>query len=204
MHCLRLFTLLFALFVANIGNAIGEELQIVCFGTSFTYGKGVIRSEAWPAKLEARLKTEGLSVQVINQGVNGDTTRDLKRRVVKAVPEGTPIVILEYAIGNDKRAGIANEETVRSVDEIVSQLVTRKIQVLLVIRANHPERLERRAEWFKETISKFGISAINIEQPDSSLLADRQHPTVEAHTQIAASMVTPIKTLLAKVRKEKP
>ncbi len=199
MHRLRFFTLLFTLFAASIGNAIGEELQIVCLGTSFTNGKGVFRSEAWPAKLEANLKTEGLSVQIINQGVNGDTTRDLKRRLVKAVPEGTSIVILEYAIGNDRRAGIAIEETVKNVDEIVSQLVSRKMQVLLVMRAKDAEGLKRRAEQFKETISKFGISTINIEQPDSSLLADRMHPTSEAHTQIAASMVTPVKALIAKV-----
>lgn len=202
MHSMRLFTLLIALFAVSIGTAFGDELQIVAFGTSFTNGKGVFRSDAWPAKLEANLKAEGLSVHVSNEGVNGDTTRDLKWRLAKAVPKGASIVILEYAIGNDKRAGIPIEETVQNVDEIVSQLVSRKIQVLLVIRAKNSEGLERRAEKFKETISKFGISTINIEQPDSSLLADRQHPTSEAHTQIAASMVTPVRALIAKVRKE--
>jgi acyl-CoA thioesterase-1 len=202
MHCLRLFTCLFALFAISIGNAFGEELQIVALGTSFTNGKGVSRSDAWPAKLEANLKAEGDSVRVSNEGVNGHTTRDLKRRLVKAVPEGTSIVILEYAIGNERRAGIAIEDTVKNINEIVSQLVSRKIQVLLVIRAKNSEGLERRAKQFKETISKFGISSINIEQPNSSLLPDGTHPTSKAHTQIAASMVTPVKALIAKARKE--
>ncbi len=121
MHSMRLFTWLIALFAIIIGNAFGDQLQIVAFGTSFTSGKGVSRSDAWPAKLEANLKAEGLSVHVSNEGVNGDTTRDLKRRLAKAVPEGTSIVILEYAVGNDNRAGITIEETVRNVDDIVSQ-----------------------------------------------------------------------------------
>jgi len=202
MRRLQLFAWLFALFAVGIGNAFGEELQIVALGTSFTNGKGVFRSDAWPAKLEARLKAEGLPVHVSNKGVDGDTTIDLKGRLAKAVPEGTSIVILEYAIGNDRHAGIAIKETVKNVDEIVSQLVSRKIQVLLVIRAKDAEGIEHRAKQFSKTIAKFGISTIDIEQPDSSLLADRQHPTAEAHTQIAGSMVTPIKALIAKVRKE--
>ncbi len=202
MHRLRFITLLFVLLATGIGNAIGEELKIVCLGTSFTNGKGVWWNEAWPAKLEADLKTEGLSVQVINQGVNGDTTIDLKRRLAKAVPEGTSIVILEFAVGNDKRAGITIEETVKNVDEVVSQLVSRKIQVLLVIRAEHARGLEHRAKLFTETLSKYGISTINIEQPVSSLLADHKHPTPAAHAQIAASMVAPVKALIAKARKE--
>ena len=202
MRRLRFFALLIAIFAAGIGSAVGEELQIVCLGTSFTNGKGVSRNQAWPAKLEADLRTEGLSVRVINQGVNGDTTINLKSRLTKAVPAGTSIVILEYAIGNERRAGIAMEQTVENVDEIVSQLVSRKIQVLLVIRASDAEGLEHRAKRFRRTVSKFGIATINIEQPASSLLSDRAHPTGEAHKQIAASMVTPVKALIAKVGKE--
>jgi acyl-CoA thioesterase-1 len=202
MHRLRLFTCLIALFALSIGTAFGDGLQIVAFGTSFTNGKGVFRSDAWPAKLEANLKAEGLSVHVNNEGVNGDIIRDLKRRLAKAVPEGTSIVILEYAVGNDNRALIGIQETVRNVDDIVSQLVSRKIQVLLVMRASSSEGLALRAKQFKHTISKFGISSIGIEQPDSSLQYDSKHPTSKAHTQIAASMVAPVKALIAKVRKE--
>jgi hypothetical protein len=114
---------------------------------------------------------------VTNEGVNGDTTRNLNRRLVKAVPDGTSMVILEYAIGNDKRAGIAIEETVKNVDEIVSQLVSRKIQVLLVIRAKDAGGLDRRGKQFSKTISRLGISTVDIKQPDSSLLVDHQHPS---------------------------
>jgi acyl-CoA thioesterase-1 len=198
MRRLHLFAWLFALFAVGIGNALGEELQIVALGTSFTNGKGVFRRDAWPAKLEAKLKAEGSSVHVSNEGVNGDTTLDLKRRLNRAVPEGTALVILEYAIGNDRRAGIDFEETVKNVDEIISQLVSKKIQVLLVVRAKNSEQLERRKRHFKRTTSQYGISIIGIEQPESSLLGDHQHPTAEAHTQIAESMVDPIKALIAK------
>jgi acyl-CoA thioesterase-1 len=201
MNRLRFLTLLITLFAANIGNAIGDELQIVCLGTSFTNGKGLWRSDAWPAKLEANLKTEGMSVRVINEGINGDTTVDLKWRLAKAVPEGTSIVILEYAVGNDESKGIAIEETVKNVEEMVFQLKSRGIPVLLVMRARDAEGLALKAEQFGKTVAKFGISTIGIEQPASSLLSDRRHPTAEAHTQIAKSMVSPIGALIAQARK---
>jgi acyl-CoA thioesterase-1 len=201
MRRLRFFALLLAIFAAGIGSAVGEELQIVCLGTSFTNGKGVSRNQAWPAKLEADLRAQGLSVRVINQGVNGDTTINLKSRFSKAVSDGTSIVILEYAIGNEKRAGVPIEQTVENVDEIVSQLLSRKIQVLLVMRARNVEGLQRRAKRFRRTISKFGIPTIGIEQPDSSLLADRAHATIKVHEQIAASMANPVKELIANVGK---
>ena len=195
---LRIVLVLCALLVTGIGCALGQELQIVCFGTSFTHGKGVSLSEAWPAKLGVNLKAQGLSVQVSNQGVDGDSTRNMKQRLARVVPEGTSVVILEYAIGNDRRAGIAMPETVKNVDDMVSQLVAKKMQVLLVIRARDAEGTERRAAEFKDTVTRFGISTILVEQPEPSLLADRTHPTPEAHTRVAASMVDPVRALLVR------
>jgi len=42
-----------------------------------TYGKGVARNEAFPAQLEAILRAKGLNVNVINAGINGDTTEGM-------------------------------------------------------------------------------------------------------------------------------
>ena len=60
MPLLRSLTLLVMLMAISPGNTLAAEINIVCFGTSFTYGKGVFRGDAWPAKLEAGLKKEGL------------------------------------------------------------------------------------------------------------------------------------------------
>ena len=179
-------------------QASDKGLQIVAFGTSFTNGKGVSRSQAWPAKLEKNLNAQGLGVQVINQGVDGDTTVDLKSRLPKAMPEGTSLVLLEYAIGNNRSAGIAFDDTVSHVEELVSTLVTRDIQVLLIMRAGTPDMVERTRQRFKRVVKRFGILTILIEQPPSSLLADGRHPTEAAHTEIAASLVAPVMELIAR------
>jgi acyl-CoA thioesterase-1 len=186
-------------FTCNV-QASEKELQIVAFGTSFTNGKGVFRSEAWPAKLEKNLNAEGLNVHVSNQGEDGDTTLELKSRLPKAIPEGTPIVLLEYAIGNNRTAGIAFDDTVKHVEEMVSALVARNIQVLLIIRAGKPDMIERSNRRFKRVVNRYGILAITIEQPPGSLLVDGRHPTAQAHTEIAASMVAPVKELIARTK----
>lgn len=176
------------------------DLQIVALGTSFTAGKGVGLGEAFPAKLEKLLREQGEPVRVANQGVNGDTTLDLQRRLERAVPPGTAIVILEFALGNDRRRGLSTEDTVRNTGDLVAALVARKAQVLLVIRAGTPQALARHVAWFSDTVARYGIAHIAIEQPESSLQADHQHPSADAHGQIAASMVAPVKALMALAR----
>lgn len=69
--------------------ATAEEIKIVALGASQTEGKGVSESDAYPAQLERLLKAEGYSVSVVNEGISGDTTRDLLSRFNRAVPEGT-------------------------------------------------------------------------------------------------------------------
>jgi acyl-CoA thioesterase-1 len=75
---------------------------VVALGASNTFGKGVSRSQAYPAQLQALLRTRGLNVQVINAGINGDTTAGMLARLDQAVPRGTSVVILQPG-GNDQR-----------------------------------------------------------------------------------------------------
>lgn len=175
-----------------------EPIKIIAFGTSFTDGKGVWRSDAWTTKLNQMLKTEGFNIEVVNEGVSGNTTLDLKRRMNFNIPSDTKIVIFEYAIGNDTKAGISIDETVRNTDEMISILVDRNIQVLLVIRGYTKEALERRANYFKPMVAKHGIMSIEIEQPESSLLSDRQHPNPQGHILVAEALRHSIKEMLKK------
>ena len=55
--------------------AVGAEpTYIVALGASGIHGKGVALGEAFPAQLENMLRADGFNVQVINAGVDGDTT----------------------------------------------------------------------------------------------------------------------------------
>ncbi len=52
-----------------------HAVRVVALGDSVTFGAGVDASEAWPQRLEARLRAEGRRVEVFNAGMIGWSTR---------------------------------------------------------------------------------------------------------------------------------
>ena len=93
-------------FVAGLGTLLSggaaHASTVVALGASNTFGKGVARSQAYPAQLEALLRAKGVNVRVINAGINGDTTGGMLARLDRVVPKGTDVVILQPG-GNDQR-----------------------------------------------------------------------------------------------------
>lgn len=178
-----------------------RELRVVALGTSFTAGKGVFQSDAFPAKLEGLLKSEGLNVRVANEGVNGNSTSDMMHRASDAAPKDTALVIYEYAWGNDRKKGIDPQGTIENSRKIIAGLVERQIQVLLILRAPNRMQLEKTLHLFGSTIAENGLSYVAIEQPPSARLPDGQfHPTVQAHAEIAAELLPHVKKMLERTR----
>src|SRR5260370_16370395 len=71
-----------------------QAATVVALGASKTFVKGVSRSQAYPAQLEALLRTKGLNARVINAGINGDTTGGMLARLYRVVPKGPTVFIL--------------------------------------------------------------------------------------------------------------
>ena len=121
----RLFVLLAVL---GIFSAVGvaHAATVVALGASNTYGMGVSRSEAYPAQLQALLRARGLNVQVINAGINGDTTAGMLARLDQAVPRGTSVVVFQPG-GNDLRQHSPDQSSA-----IESRLSAMGIKVVLL------------------------------------------------------------------------
>jgi acyl-CoA thioesterase I len=111
--------------------AARAERVIVALGDSLTAGLGVAPDEAYPARLDARLRREGLAYRVINAGVSGDTSAGGLRRVdwvLRAKPE---IVIV--ALGaNDGLRGQSPQVMRDNLEAIVARLQAAGARVLLV------------------------------------------------------------------------
>jgi acyl-CoA thioesterase I len=112
--------------VLNFCVVSADAATIVALGASNTYGKGVARSQAYPAQLEAILRAKRSNVRVVNAGINGDTTEGMLERLDRAVPNGTSAVILQPG-GNDRRKGRPD----RTAD-IQSRLSARGIAVIML------------------------------------------------------------------------
>jgi acyl-CoA thioesterase-1 len=83
-------------------GGVADAATGVALGASNTFGKGVSRGQAYPAQLEVLLRARGISVHVVNAGINGNTTGEMLARLDSAVPKGTRVVILQPG-GNDRR-----------------------------------------------------------------------------------------------------
>ena len=70
----RLLVALGILLIAIPATCFAADKIVVALGASHTFGKGVNRGQDYPAQLQNLLTQKGFEVQVINSGVNGQTT----------------------------------------------------------------------------------------------------------------------------------
>ncbi len=70
-------------------------LRVVAFGDSLTAGYGLPASAAFPAQLQAALRSRGRNIVIENAGVSGDTAEAGLARLDWSVGYGVDAVILE-------------------------------------------------------------------------------------------------------------
>ena len=119
-----------ALFVLVAAPARADERVIVAFGDSLTAGLGVPETQAYPARLAARLRAEGYPYRVVNAGVSGDTTAGGLRRVDWALRLKPEIVIVELG-ANDALRGQDLGSVRANLDQLVARFQSAGARVLL-------------------------------------------------------------------------
>lgn len=96
--------------IKNLGNP-GES--IVAFGDSLTYGHGAVREQSYPALLARKTARP-----VVNLGLNGDTAAAAPRRLPDVLAQNPYMVLIEFG-GNDFMRGVALEQSVSAVEQMV-------------------------------------------------------------------------------------
>jgi acyl-CoA thioesterase I len=122
-----------------IGQAQAKPVLVVAIGADNVKGMGmgkrrsggVLESDAFPAQLQALLRARGIDAKVINAGVAGDTTHRMLDELDSTVPEGTRIVIVDRANGNDKTEATKDNQG-GCLDQIKARLDARHIAVILL------------------------------------------------------------------------
>ena len=98
-----------------------EGVKIIAFGDSLTAGYGLPASEGYPAQLDAALESLGYSVNVINSGVSGETTRGNLERA-QFIRNQNPDIVLLGIGGNDALRLLPVEETRSNMEETIEIL----------------------------------------------------------------------------------
>ena len=97
------------------------EPTILFFGNSLTAGYGVEPSEAFPALIQDKIDSLGLSYKVVNAGVSGETTSGGNSRIDWVLRQPLDIFVLELG-GNDGLRGIPLTETRQNLQAIMDKV----------------------------------------------------------------------------------
>lgn len=163
--------------------------SVLVFGDSLSAGYGIDVDQSWPALLQTRLAEEGYEHKVVNASISGETTEGGATRIVTALDEfGPDLVILELG-GNDGLRGFPPARIRENMTSIIEQTrATGASIVLLGIRIppNYGPRYTRMFEdVYRNLATEFDVPWIEffmdgVALNDELMQDDGIHPTAEA------------------------
>ncbi len=104
--------------------------RIVVLGDSLTAGLGIAARDAYPALLQQRLDQSGLTFEIVNAGVSGDTSAGGLARLDWALQGDVRILVVALG-GNDALRALPAAELKRNLAAIIETAQSRGITVLL-------------------------------------------------------------------------
>jgi acyl-CoA thioesterase-1 len=202
-----------------LGPAAGQvtaqdrrPLRIVALGDSLTTGLGLPANQALPVKLQAALKAKGISAEVADAGVSGDTAANGLARLDWAVDDKADGVIV--ALGaNDMLRGLDPAVTRKALDAILRRLGQRKIPVLFVGMRAAPNLGADFGKQFEaiypELAAKHGVLfypfLLDGVAADPKLnQRDGIHPTAAGVDRMVAGILPKVEELVARIRQRSP
>ena len=119
-----------AAFLLSVHTAFAGTITVLALGDSLMAGYGLEAQQAFPVKLQAALRAEGLDVTIINAGVSGDTAAAGLARLDWSLDDSVAAVIVELG-ANDALRGLPVPQAEQALDAILGKLAQRKLPVLL-------------------------------------------------------------------------
>lgn len=105
---------------------IAKGATVVALGDSLTFGHGASKAQSYPTIL-----AQETGWNVINMGVNGDTTADVLNRLDKVVAHSPKLVLLGIG-GNDVLKRVSTSNIKANLITIISSLQGNSIPVVLI------------------------------------------------------------------------
>lgn len=210
---MRLYgAIIMAFLVALLTSPVNAQpIKIVAFGDSLIAGFGLKANESFPAQLENALRKKGHNVEIVNAGVSGDTTSGGLSRLDWSVQDGTDAVIVVLG-ANDMLRGMEPEIARKNLEQIVSRLKARKIEVILGgmraapnLGADYAKKFDTiYADLAKEhdiLIYPFFLDGV-AGQRDLNL-SDGIHPTPKGVSLVVERILPSVESLIERVKKHR-
>jgi len=177
---------------------------VVFLGDSLTAGLSLDEAQAFPALVEDLLEENGLTVDVVNGGVSGDTSAGGLRRLSWLLRQNPDILVLELG-ANDGLRGLDLATTEENLRQIVAQAREAGSQVLLLgmmIPPNYgPDYATGFEEMYVRLADEFEIASMpflleGVAADPKLNLPDGIHPNAEGHTIIAQNLLPYLEPLV--------
>ena len=110
--------------------ALAEGCRLAVLGDSLTAGYGLSLDDAFPAQLERALTAEGVSCEVLNAGVSGDTSAGGLARLDWVLGDEPTHLLVELG-GNDALRGLPVDALERNLAAIIERARIAGIDVKL-------------------------------------------------------------------------
>lgn len=190
-------------------------MKILCIGDSLTYGFGVQRSKTWVS-----LSRNELGIEIINEGINGDTTGGMISRFSDAIRREKPDIVFIMGGANDlisgASLGIVQANIMSMSHQAISKLITPIIGIPIKIDIKKirsdwssftdfnviSSELEQYKVWIKKFCKTFNVNCIdfNFEINNSSMVSeiylDGLHLNDEGHNIMARIFCDSIRKIL--------
>jgi acyl-CoA thioesterase-1 len=168
--------------------------RVVFLGDSLTAGYGLAAGEAYPSLVQERLRDAGLTAEVVNAGVSGDTSAGGLRRLDWALDGDVKVLVVALG-GNDALRGLSTGELRRNLAAIVERAAQRNVTVVLAGMEAPPNLGPAYTSAFREVYrglaAEYGIALIPFllegvaGRPELNQ-ADLIHPNAKGAQKIAA------------------
>lgn len=178
--------------------AFAETYKILAFGDSLTAGYGLPSGQAFPDKLEVKLKAAGYDVKVINAGVSGETTSGGLNRLDWTLKHDPDLVLLGLG-ANDALRFLPPDLAYQNLEAMIQNIQSRGIQILLLgmyaPRNSDPRYIQKFDRIFPTLAQKYNIPLYPFLLEGVALnpaynLADGVHPNNQG-TEIIANNLFP-------------
>ena len=172
------------------------EGTIVAMGDSLPAGLRVREEEAYPARLERRLREKGYRWRVINAGISGETSSGALSRINWVLKFEPDIVILETG-ANDGLRGINPIYTRKNLEETVRVFQEKGVTVVLagmkMVTNLGRDYLKEYSAVYPEVAKKFSLIYIpffleGVAGESSLNQDDGIHPTGEGYKVVAETV----------------
>ena len=201
-----------ALLVAPVAGAAGEtappaggSVSVVCLGDSLTEGYGIAASDAWPARVERRLRAEGRGdVRIVNAGISGSTSASGPARLRWQLRAKPRVLLLELG-ANDGLRGLDLEATRRNLSETIRLARDSGLAVLLAGMKLPPNYGAAYAQAFEDMYralaERHSVALIpflleGVAGDPALNLPDGIHPNPEGHAIVAETVYRHLLPLL--------